>query len=200
MRDWPSNYNCEGSSANAPALTVQETVRVGIELAKALIKTDPYPGNLKPLSAYYHAVVKQYRHSPDWPSVPSYLQTYKMLIKTACSQVIGSPNIDQMNEHDFANVHRAASLAIMRALCRLVGFSPFYGAEADPHNQWGDPPDGEVTRRVVITTKHGQFFVETPLAIGCYAIANQDFDDFEGQVLNVPKPPKALMAEARSAT
>jgi hypothetical protein len=192
MMEWPTPYIPGDASGvfRKPSLSIEESITVGDALAEALIRNEPFgSGYLGGFATYYLAAIKLYHRMPE---DYDFTAAYKVLIVRALQGGTGVPDLSRFNEHDFANIHRAAWLAVTRALCRLVGFSPFYDAHADPPTQWGDPPDGGVRRGAMLTTKRGMFFIETPNTSGFYAIHNRDFDGYEGEVLVVPPPPSSV--------
>src|SRR5947209_2391574 len=102
MMQWPNNYDPTPGSAHAqPALPPAQCMASGKLLAKKLISDRAF-------AAEYLKLVKSHFRSPSDDKT----DTYAALINKADPIVVPG----QINEHDFANIHRAAWLTIVRAL------------------------------------------------------------------------------------
>lgn len=216
MHDWPRPY-VDGDGKGQlgwPNLSRQQCIDLGNAVAKALIKDaplmianpsdpsippNPTAGLVHFAVGYLSLVKSSQRQAPS-----AYLEWYLPYIEFALQTMKDDkrpnapapPDISNFNEHDFANVHRAAWLSVLRALSRLVAFNPLSipkgaGAGAPP-NQWGDPLGTPSARSADIITKHGDFFFRVPLGVGYYALTNSDFNDSENSVLQLGDPPQAI--------
>lgn len=160
MTEWPSNY--DPSTRTAPTLTPAQCMVLGSELALKLTLD-------KKVAADYLAVVKKHYRNPS----DDLLSRYAALISSLGLSV----DTATINHHDFANIHRAAWLRIVRALARLVALNPFQSNMND--NEWANPPQLGTERQVDLPTAHGSFFFKIPNASGYYALSSTAFDDYE---------------------
>jgi hypothetical protein len=170
MNIWPSNY--DPTTGTAPTLYPNDCMASGTELARKLT-TDKY------FADAYLSVVKQHYRDPSTEHFKDY---------AALMAVVAVPGIDagSINQHDVANIHRAAWLKIVRSLARLVALNPFQSSKNT--NQWADPPPQGTARAVDLPTTYGPFFFKIPNPTGYYAISNTDFDAFEEMAVGTLYP------------
>jgi hypothetical protein len=163
MIQWPNNYDpTAGTVHPRPVLTPEQCMATGRLLAKKMITDHTFAGK-------YLTRVKNHYRNPGVDATGAY----------AALIALADPAVDpaSINEHDFANVHRATWLVIVRALSRLVALNPFQSTLNT--NEWADPQGG-TEREVDLPTKHGAFFFRIPNAKGYYALTNAHMDTAEG--------------------
>ncbi len=115
----------------------------------------------------------------------SQLDNYLAMITTAKEAVGLTIDLSHFNEHDFANVQRAAWLTIVRAITRLVALNPF-DPDFKETNPWLNPA-GHPSVPEVSAERNPHLFFGVPNPTGWFALTSRDFDLYWG-VLPLPHP------------
>ncbi|HTD34380.1 MAG TPA: hypothetical protein VK665_12005 [Candidatus Elarobacter sp.] len=177
LKPWPDPYTTHGKTS--PSLTREECILLGGALAHRLVveRLNLAAADFAP---FYLRIVKNYFRKHD-----DELSNYRDMITDARDAAKLKIDLSHFNEHDFANVQRAAWLTIVRAITRLVSVNPFDSHHMES-NPWLDPEPG-CSAREVSAVKNPHLFFGVPNRTGSYALTNADFDAFWG-TLTIPPP------------
>jgi hypothetical protein len=178
LQPWPDPYvPGDPKGGPKPSLSREQCILLGSALAYQLVfDTFANPD----FSRFYLRLVKNFYRTRE-----TEFDNFRNKIDEAQKAINLNIDMSRFNQHDFANVQRAAWLTVVRAITRLVALNPF-----DPNfleeNPWlNAKPDGSSANETG-AKENPHLFFGVPDPVGRYALTDRDFDEYWGQ-LRLPR-------------